>query len=102
MIICLFLASTSSVFSQQITISGYVADKSSGEYLIGANVFDTTNFNGCITNKYGYYSIKTDKGKIRAIRFSFVGYSKLLPILRTTLGLFLIDLNHYYDDVKQC
>ena len=25
-----------------------------------------------------------------------------LPILRTTLGLFLIDLNHYYDDVKQC
>ena len=27
---------------------------------------------------------------------------KLLPILRTTLGLFLIDYNHSYDDVKQC
>jgi hypothetical protein len=36
------------------------------------------------------------------VRSKYVMPSKLLPILRTTLGLFLIDLNHYYDDVKQC
>ncbi len=28
--------------------------------------------------------------------------SKLLPILRTTIGLFLIDYNHSYDDVNTC
>jgi hypothetical protein len=71
------LGITNSVLSQQVTISGYVADKTTGEYLIGVNVFDTTNYNGCITNKYGYYSIKTEKGKIGAIRYSFVGYSPI-------------------------
>jgi len=75
MIACLLLAKSNSLISQQVTISGFVADKSTGEYLIGANVFDTANFNGCTTNKYGYYSIKTEKGKKRAIRYSFVGYS---------------------------
>ena len=27
---------------------------------------------------------------------------KLLPILSTTIGLFLIDYNHSYDDVNTC
>jgi hypothetical protein len=30
------------------------------------------------------------------------GIFKLLPILRTTISLFLIDNNHSYDDVNQC
>ena len=80
MIICLLLAKSNSIFSQEVTISGFVADKTTGEYLIGANVFDTTSFNGCITNKYGYYSIKTEKGETRAIRYSFVGYSPITLI----------------------
>ena len=78
--ISLFLGITNNLLSQQITISGFVADKTTGEYLIGANVFDTTSFNGCITNKYGYYSIKTEKGETRAIRYSFVGYSPITLI----------------------
>src|SRR5450759_611727 len=90
----LLLVKTNRILSQQITISGYVADKTTGEYLIGANVFDTTNFNGCITNKYGYYSIKTEKGKTRAIRFSFVGYSPITLIRNfksdTTINIKLI------------
>ena len=57
----MYLAISNSIIAQQVTISGYVADKTTGEYLIGANVFDTTNFNGCTTNKYGYYSIKTEQ-----------------------------------------
>lgn len=94
MIICLLLAKSNNIFSQQITISGYVADKTTGEYLIGANVFDTTNFNGCITNKYGYYSINTEKGKTIAIRFSFVGYSPVTLIQNfsrdTTINIKLV------------
>ncbi len=30
------------------------------------------------------------------------GQTKLLPILRTTISLFLIDYNHSYDDVNLC
>ena len=61
-LICLLIAKSIGITSQQVTISGYVADETTGEYLIGAYVFDTSNFKGCITNKYGYYSIKTEKG----------------------------------------
>ncbi len=39
---------------------------------------------------------------ISAIVDDFSDKSKLLPILRTTLGLYLIDYNPSYDDVKQC
>ena len=31
-----------------------------------------------------------------------IDLSKLLPILRTTICLFLIDYNHSYDDVNLC
>jgi hypothetical protein len=68
------------LISQQVTLSGFVADRSTGEYLVGANVLDTANLNGCTTNTYGYYSLKTEKGRIRAIRFSFVGYSPITLI----------------------
>lgn len=73
MIVCVLLARSNSIISQEITISGYVADKTTGEYLIGANVFDTSNFNGCITNKYGYYSIKTEREKQERLDFHLLG-----------------------------
>ena len=74
---CLLLSNSNGIIAQQVTVSGYVADKTTGEYLIGAYIFDSINLNGCITNNYGYYSIKTEKGKTRAIRYSFVGYSPI-------------------------
>ena len=79
-IICLFLLKSNIIYSQEITISGYVADKTTGEYLIGANISDTLSVNGCITNKYGYYSLNIKKGKPIALRFSFVGYSPIILI----------------------
>ena len=80
LIVCLLLAKSNTIISQGVTISGYVIDNSTGEYLIGANVFDTANFIGSTTNKFGHYSIETEKGKTRAIRFSFVGYSPVTLI----------------------
>lgn len=104
MITCLLLANSNSIIAQQVTISGYVADKTTGEYLIGANVFDTTNFNGCTTNKYGYYSIKTEKGKTRAIKFSFVGYSSISLIKSfrrdTTINVKLISVTTNLSEVQ--
>lgn len=61
--------------AQNFTISGYVMDNNTGEYLIGASVYDTLSHTGTITNKYGFFTIKIDKSNLCWLRFSFVGYN---------------------------
>lgn len=58
------------------TISGYVKDASSGETLIGANIFNIANTSrGATTNTYGFYSLTLDQGKYK-IGFSYLGYEE--------------------------
>jgi outer membrane receptor for ferrienterochelin and colicin len=66
-----------SIFSlaQKVTISGYVSDVATGEKLINANIFETENLSGTISNEYGFYSVTFPAGKIQ-IQYSFVGYEK--------------------------
>ena len=66
-----------SVFSQaqKVTISGYVSDVATGEKLINANIFETENLSGTISNEYGFYSVTLPAGK-KQIQYSFVGYEK--------------------------
>lgn len=103
-ITCLLFAYSFCITAQQVTISGYVADVATGEYLIGAYVYDTISLNGGITNKYGYYSIKTEKEKIRAIRYSFVGYSPVTLITSfrsdTTINIKLISVATNLSEVQ--
>lgn len=103
-ITCLLFINSICITGQQVTISGYVADDATGEYLIGAYVFDTISLNGSITNKYGYYSIKIEKGKTRAIRYSFVGYSPITLIESfrndTTINLKLISIATSLSEVQ--
>lgn len=61
---------------QNHTVSGFVEDASSGEKLIGANVYETTTFKGTTSNVYGFYSLTLPAGKHR-IAASFVGYEKV-------------------------
>ncbi len=63
----------SSLRGQSFTINGYVEEANSGEKLIGANIFNTLNLEGTITNDYGYYSLTQKAGTVE-LRFSFVGY----------------------------
>lgn len=74
--IILLLFSATIVEAQNYTLSGYVKDISSGEALIGANVYDSISLKGTITNNYGFYSIKLPRGK-HTIAFSFVGYQSV-------------------------
>ncbi len=60
--------------AQRYTISGYVIDKNSGEYLIGASVYDTLSCFGTITNKYGFFTISIVKSNLCCLRVSYVGY----------------------------
>lgn len=60
-------------FAQYYTLSGIITDSISKETLIGANVYINSLSTGCVTNFYGFYSIKLPKGK-HIVRYSYVGY----------------------------
>ncbi|MCB0761184.1 MAG: carboxypeptidase-like regulatory domain-containing protein [Flavobacteriales bacterium] len=56
------------------TVSGYVRDASSGESIIGVNVYSADFKHGTSTNTYGFYSLSVPEGSYD-LRFSFVGYT---------------------------
>ncbi len=58
---------------EHYTISGYLKDKSSGEVLIGAHVYDKESYTGTSTNPYGFYSLTLPEGSHQIV-FSFLGY----------------------------
>ena len=73
-IVSVFIA-VSKLFSQQITISGYIQDAKTGERLPYANVYEPNLKVGTSTNSYGFYSLtfpsNTDSIHLTA---SYVGY----------------------------
>lgn len=54
-------------------ISGYITDATTGEPLIGANIYLTDRSIGTVTNDYGFYSIQLKSSTYR-IQYSYVGY----------------------------
>ncbi|MDA3867117.1 MAG: TonB-dependent receptor [Salinivirgaceae bacterium] len=69
--------------AQNYTVSGYVKDQSSGEALIGANVYDSITLQGSITNSYGFYSLRLPGGQ-RTLAISFVGYQTVYAQINLT------------------
>jgi len=61
--------------STRYTVSGYVRDASTGEYLIGATVFIKELQKGGATNPYGFYSITIDQGDY-SLASTFIGYKE--------------------------
>lgn len=59
--------------AQSFTVSGYISDPETKEVIIGATVVDKISQNGCMSNKYGFYSLKIPKGSIHIVA-SFMGY----------------------------
>ncbi len=59
--------------SPQVTISGTITDKETGENLIGASIYESNSKQGTITNLYGFYSLKITPGKCK-LQASYVGY----------------------------
>ncbi len=57
----------------QVTVSGYVRDSSTGEMLIGASVAIRTSGGGTLTNAYGYYSLRLSRGN-HILSYSYLGY----------------------------
>jgi hypothetical protein len=59
--------------AQKFTISGTIEDRSSGERLINANIYDPVAYRGVISNNYGFYSITMPAGPVKLV-CSYVGY----------------------------
>jgi hypothetical protein len=71
MFLCFSLSAQNS--AKNITISGYVKEKTSGELLIGVNIYLRGTQTGTVSNTYGFYSLTIPKQKANLI-FSYVGY----------------------------
>ena len=59
--------------SRNYTISGYMQDSSTGEKLIGANIFDAKSLSGTTSNTYGFYSLTLPKDSVN-LTLSYIGY----------------------------
>jgi len=58
--------------AKRFTVSGYITDETSGETLIGANIYNSLNGEGAISNEYGFYSLTLPEGKI-SLHYSYIG-----------------------------
>ncbi len=58
---------------QNLTLSGYIKDKSNGEALIGATVYVNELKAGSVSNAYGFYAVTIPKGRY-TITFAYLGY----------------------------
>jgi len=67
------LVGTSMLLAQNMSITGVVTDKKTGETLIGASVMQKGTQNGTITNVDGVFTISVPNGAILVV--SYVGYT---------------------------
>jgi outer membrane receptor for ferrienterochelin and colicin len=67
----------------EITLYGYIKDKVSGEFLIGANVFVHDRSRGTATNENGFYSFKIPR-KLQRVHFSYLGYKSEISDIYST------------------
>lgn len=74
-LIYLFFLWSESFSQESYTISGYLTDKSNGEALIGASVFDSKSKKGVISNTYGFFSLTLPKDTV-ALSISYIGFKK--------------------------
>jgi hypothetical protein len=65
----------------EVTLSGYVEDNSSGEKLAAATLYIYDVAKGCFTNNFGYYSIGLPI-QTQRIRITYLGYKTIDTTLR--------------------
>ena len=74
-ILFLFLVLSQMAVAQptEFTISGYVEDASSGEKLIGVNIYEPSLKLGTASNAYGFFSLTLPAGHVQ-IAVTYIGY----------------------------
>src|SRR3972149_6096551 len=87
LVITILLLSIISINAQKYTVSGFVQDKTSGEKLIGANIYNKQTLTGAISNSFGFYSLSVPSNTVILV-FSYVGYQNIeinLDLIKDTL-----------------
>lgn len=79
-LLCCFVSQAQ---SKQYTLSGYITDAGSGEKLINANVYETGQLRGTVSNVYGFYSLTLPAGHY-TITYSYVGFKPAIKKLDLT------------------
>ena len=72
-VICLLMYGSVNMYSQKLTISGYVSDASNNERLINATILSMDKNRVCSTNEQGFYSLTLEKGRV-SLQASYVGF----------------------------
>ncbi|NJO68534.1 MAG: hypothetical protein HC830_03970 [Bacteroidetes bacterium] len=63
-----------------VTFSGYIKDRHTSEFLIGATVYFKDLLKGTVTNSYGFFSLTVPPGSYQA-EISYLGYEKLVSTI---------------------
>ena len=61
--------------SNLVTISGFIRDQYTTEYLIGASVYNPKTQEGTATNNHGFFSLTVQQGDIQ-LETSYIGYQR--------------------------
>lgn len=78
--IFLFLAAFAGLHAQTFTLSGHISDKTTGETLIGATLFEASSQTGTSANAYGFFSLRLPAGK-HTLQCAFLGYdTKIIEV----------------------
>lgn len=77
-----------------VSISGFIYDKLTGEVLIGATIYEKNAKTGTIANEYGFYSLTVKTNDSLELFISFLGYKplnlKILQKHKKQLNFYLI------------
>jgi hypothetical protein len=65
---------------KKYTLSGYVKDAATGEYMIAATIFIKETGKGVVTNNYGFFSITLNEGTY-SVRINYAGYESVLQVV---------------------
>lgn len=100
LILPLFLASIR-LEAQSRIISGFVKDSVSGEILIGATVYCPETKTGCVTNNFGFYSLKLNGNSSYTIVASYIGFAQYIISLDSLIKKndFLLQRDSNIDEV---
>jgi outer membrane cobalamin receptor len=83
------------------TISGFIKEKSTGEVLIGANIYAQGTSLGTTSNGYGFYSFTLPEGTYR-ILYSYVGYLQKSDEIRLDQDVFRsVELEEIRTEIKE-
>ena len=102
-ILIIFLLNFSSIFGQNVTISGFIKDSETGESLIGAVVYCTSTKTEVVTNNYGFYSLTVPKEDSSGLIISYLNFKPQLKQIflkeNIELNIELVDLSKKLEEV---